>query len=209
MSDITREEQLARIARDITFSDEFVDLLDDVYSQEDRIAEFESDPKQFLVRHGFYIPGGIVVVIHDPGTIGRPARVDLHWRESIKPAPSEMQSSMAQELRRLARIAWDTLHSREMRQLIDVVQTSPEALRLFTSNPREYAATHRVHIPNELEVIVHVDDSGEVRVDLHFKTSEFKTSGPDGELRPSVRRMSECGCCWYDPQTGGYGYYAC
>jgi hypothetical protein len=190
------EEQLARIARDIMFSDEFVDLLDDVYSQEDRIAEFESDPKQFLVRRGFYIPDGIVVLIHDPGTIGRPARVDLHWRESIKPAPSEMQTSMTQELRRLARIAWDTLHSREMRQLRDVVQASPEALRSFTSNPREYAATHQVVIPNELEVIVHVDDSGpraqEVRVDLHFKTS-----GPDGQLRGGCCYCGGGECCYY------------
>jgi hypothetical protein len=197
MSDIIREEQLARIARDIIFSDEFVGLLDYVYSQEDRIAEFESDPKQFLVRHGFYIPGGIDVVIHDPGTIGRRARVDLHWPESIKPAPSEMQSSMKQELRRLARIAWDTLHTREMRQLRDVVQASPEALRSFTSNPREYAATHQVFIPKELEVIVHVEDSGDVRVDLHFGPT-----GPDGRREPT-----QGGCCYYIPATGEYCYY--
>jgi hypothetical protein len=100
-----------------------------------------------------------------------------------------------QELRRLARLAWDTLHSREMRRLRDEVQASPEALRSFTSNPREYAAAHQVLIPDELEVIVHADDSREVRVDLHFRTS-----GSDVQRRPSGGGCCYCGgggCCYY------------
>src|SRR5260370_21643667 len=86
MSDHAQEEHVARIAGDIMFGDKYMDLLESIYSERDTIVEFETNPKHFLKRHGINIPDAIEVVIHDPGALGRPARVDFHWEESEQTA---------------------------------------------------------------------------------------------------------------------------
>ena len=66
-------------------------------------------------------------------------------------------------------MASETLHSREMKQLRQTVQASPEALKEFASNPKGYAKAHGVVIPDELELKVELDDGDEPpRVDIHF-----------------------------------------
>lgn len=88
MSDHTQDEHLARIAGDIIFGDKYMDLLEVIYSERDAIAEFETNPKHYLMRHGIPIPDGIDVVIHDRGGLGRSARVDFHWGEWVQAARS-------------------------------------------------------------------------------------------------------------------------
>jgi hypothetical protein len=186
MNDHAQEEHLARIAGDIMFGDKYMDLLESIYSERDTIVEFETNPKHFLMRHGIHIPDGIDVVLHDPGALGRPARVDFHWGESVQTAQSDMLAAR-QRLRELARVAWDTLHSREMKQLKQIVQTSPGALKEFASNPKTYAAAHQVTIPDGLDVIVHLDDPNGLRIDLHFHAT-----GHSSRLMAG----SSGGCCY-------------
>lgn len=196
MANYTNEEYLARIAGEIMFSDQYLDLLESTYSAEDTITEFETDPKGFLVSHGIHIPDAIEVIIHHRGAIARPARVDFHWDESAQIDRSDVFAAR-QTLRELARVAWDTLHSREMKQLRQALQASPAALREFASAPRAYAAAHQVTIPDEIELIVHLDDPDEPRIDAHF---DIAANGN----RPIIIPMG--GCCYC--QGGGCCYYA-
>jgi hypothetical protein len=196
MSDRAQEEHLARTAADIMFGDKYMDLLERVYSERDTIVEFETNPKQFLLRHGIKIPDAIDVVIHDPGTLNRTARVDFHWGDWAKPARPDILAAR-KKLRELARVAWDTLDSREMKQLRQTVQSSPGALKEFTSNPTAYARAQRVAIPDDMDLIVHLDDPNELRIDVHFDA----TSASSG-LRP----VTLGGCCYC--YRGGCCYYA-
>jgi hypothetical protein len=180
----TEGERLARVAGDIMFGDTYMDLLESIYSKHDSIVEFESDPKSVLRRNGIDVPSSIEVIIHDPGALGRPARLDFHWREAAR---SDMRAAR-QKLRELARLAWDTLHSLEMKRLTASVEASPTALKEFVSNPKAYSAAHGVSIPEGLDLVVHDDDPKALRIDLHF------TVGPMG------------GCCYC--KGGGCCYYA-
>ena len=58
------DDYLARIATDIMYSDKYIDLLGSIYSERDSIAEFEINPKHYLMRHGIHIPDDIDVVLH-------------------------------------------------------------------------------------------------------------------------------------------------
>lgn len=190
MSHHAYDEPLARIAADIMFGKKYTDLLETIYSQPSTIAEFEKKPKQFLNRNGIDVPDAIEVIIHDPGSVGRPARVDFHWQESDHPA------SGRESLRLLARVAWDTLHSPAMKRVKIDVQASPSALKEFASDPKAYLAAHDVAVPEGIEVIVHPDNPKDVRIDCHFGTVKGKN------------RMdaAEGGCCYCE----GHGccYYA-
>ena len=191
MSDYTEEVHLARIAGDIMFSDRYLDLLERTYSDQDTIVEFEASPKEFLMRHGIHIPNAIDVIIHDPGEVGRRARVDFHWGPWVEPAPPDR--SATQELRDLARMAWDTLNSSEMKQLRQAVQTSPGALQEFASNPKAFAAAHKVTIPDGMDLIVHQDDPNDLRIDIHF--GDLNAGGP--RARGGCCYCSDGGCCYY------------
>jgi len=162
------DDYLARIATDIMYSDKYIDLLGSIYSERDSIAEFEINPKHYLMRHGIHIPDDIDVVLHYPGALGQLGRVDFHWGEPVRTALSNMRAAR-EKFRELARMASETLHSREMKQLRQTVQASPEALKEFASNPKGYAKAHGVVIPDELELKVELDDGDEPpRVDIHF-----------------------------------------
>jgi hypothetical protein len=75
---------LARMMVEIMFSEQYLNLLDSIYSTQDTIAEFEADPKQLLIRRGIHVPDAVDVVIHYSGAIGRPARVDFHLGRADK-----------------------------------------------------------------------------------------------------------------------------
>lgn len=111
------QDYLARIAGEIMFSEKYMDLLDHIYSTRDTIVEFELNPKSFLMRHGIHIPEDMDVIIHEPGTLGKRARVDFHWGESVQTAHSNILAAR-RRCRELARLACDTLHSREMEKLM-------------------------------------------------------------------------------------------
>jgi hypothetical protein len=193
MSDNNRGKYLARLAGEIMFSDQYLDLLEVIYSARDTITEFEANAKGFLIGHGIRIPDTIEVIIHDPGEVGRPARVDFHWKESEQAALPDIFVAR-QSLRELVRVAYDTLHSPEMMQLKETVRSSPEALSEFTADPRAYATAHEVIISDELELIVHTDDPNGPRIDLHFRPATTATSEP--ALRPVGH-----GCCYCDEDT--------
>lgn len=80
-------DYLARIAVDILFSDKYMDLLKSVYSERETVVEIETKSKNFLMHHDIGIPDGVDVVVHDPDTLGKPARVDFHWEDSIQTFP--------------------------------------------------------------------------------------------------------------------------
>ena len=156
-----REDSLATIAGDIMFSKEFVDVLQEAYSDERSLQDFEVDPRGFLARHGIDMPDGIEVVLHDRGTVGRPGRVDLHWQAT---APDDGSGQM----RRTARRAWDLLTSDEMDRLRERIRGSSKELDRFVADPKGYAATHGVHVADNMELLVHADDPADPRVDVHF-----------------------------------------
>lgn len=187
------EQYVARLASEIMFSDQYLDLLEAVYSEEAAIAEFEASPKEYLIAHGIRIPDAIEVLIHDPGQVGRPARVDFHWNESEE-VPLPHVFIARQSVRELARQAYDTLHSDEMKKLKATVRHSPEALSALAADPLAYAATHQVIIPDQLELIVHPDNPHGPRIDLHFQTA-----GTDPAV-PSMQREGH-GCCYCDDVT--------
>jgi hypothetical protein len=197
MSDYAPENYLARIAGEIMFGDQYLDLLERIYSTQGTIDEFESDPKGFLMRSGIHIPGAIDVIIHDSGAVGRPARVDFHWDESAQILRSDAFAGR-QKLRELARLAWDTLHSREMMQLRQSLETSPTLLSEFISDPRAYAAAHLVNIPEEIEIIVHQKNrGGGLRIDAHFDAS---TGSYQSGAMVAGGGCCYCGggeCCYY------------
>ena len=196
MSDNSQEAYLAHLAGDIMFGERYLDLLENIYSEHDTIMEFEASPRHFLNRHGIHVPDGIDVIIHDPGALGRPARVDFHWGEEVEAARTEMVAAR-QKLRELARLAWETLHNPEMMQLRQVVQASPGALKEFAANPKTYAADHKVSIPEQMDVIVHLDNPNDLKIDLHF-------SAPGRVSRLGVHPLGG-GCCYCS--GGGCCYY--
>jgi hypothetical protein len=112
----TSEEHIGRVAADILFGGEFIDLLDRIYSDQENISEFESNPKRFLTNHGIDIPDEIEVLIHTPGEPGRLPRVDLHWREKVDTYDSTIRTAR-HKMRELAQAAADILHSPEMKRL--------------------------------------------------------------------------------------------
>jgi hypothetical protein len=195
MPENPQEDHLARIAGDIAFSDKYMDLLESIYSERETILEFETNPKHFLMRHGIGIPDGIDVVIHHPGALGKAARVDFHWGEWVQTAEADKLAAR-RKLRELARAAWDTLHGREMKRLRQTIQSSPEALKEFASDPKAYATAHQVTIPDELELLVHLEDPNDPVICLHFDSLRASSSGivPLG------------GCCYC--RGGGCCYYA-
>lgn len=181
------QDYLARIAGEIMFSEKYMDLLDHIYSTRDTIVEFELNPKHFLMRHGIHIPEDMDVIIHEPGTLGKRARVDFHWGESVQTAHSNILAAR-RRCRELARVACDTLHSREMEKLIQAVEASPEALQECASNPKRYAAAHSVTVPDELDFIVDPRDPNGTRIELRF-------GAPSGISEAKMRIIGGYYCC--------------
>lgn len=204
MSDPVQDEYLARIAADILFSDKYGEVIAEIYKNEGSVADFEADPKPYLLRHGIAVPDGLDVIIHDAGEVGKPARVDFHWGDWAK-ASLNGESARSRELRRLARQAWDTLQGPEIQRLRQVLRTSPDVLREFAANPREYARLNGIPIGEEFEVFVHAENSEDPRIDLHFHVNNDQgsqdTRSPRGSL-PTV----DGGCCYCG--NGGCCYYA-
>jgi hypothetical protein len=175
------------------YSDQYLDTLETVYSDQSAIGEFEASPKDYLIAQGIRIPDAIEVLIHDPGEVGRPARVDFHWNDSGEASLPDLFIAR-QSVRELARQAYDILHSEEMKELKAAVRDSPEALSAFAADPLAYAATHDVIIPDQLELIVHSDSPGGPRIDVHFQPATIDAGAPS--LRPVGH-----GCCYCDDVT--------
>ncbi len=175
------------------FSDQYLDLLRGVYADPAEISDFESSPKDYLVARGIRIPDAIEVVLHEPGDIGRPARVDFHWNDSAE-APLPDVFVARQSLRERARQAYDLLHSDEMTRLKAAVRASPEALRALAADPLAYAAAHGIAVPGHLELIVHPDSPSGPRIDVHFQPDGAGTGAP------AMKTVGH-GCCYCDDVT--------
>lgn len=116
--------------------------------------------------------------------------MDFHWDESEEASlPQEFLAR--QSVRDLARQAYDTLHNDEMKRLKATVRNSPEALTAFAADPLAYAATHQITIPDQIELIVHLDNPDGPRIDLHFQPATTSTALP---RMPPVGH----GCCYCD-----------
>ena len=187
--------QVAQIAADVMFSAPYYELLQRVYSNTTEIADFESDPKSYLRCHDINVPDEIDVVIHTPGAAGRPARVDFHWRHRAEAAKSTVEDLIWQQ-RYLAGAAWHFLHSPEMNALKSRVEDSPKDVARFAEDPRAFAAANGVTVPDGLEIVVHADEPGRPRIDVHFGPP------PDTAMLPPIGGgCCYCGadgiCCYY------------
>jgi len=184
--------QLGEIAADIMFGARYQELIYRVYSSESEIARFETDPGTYLREKGIEVPAQIEVVLHDPGTVGHPGRVDFHYEH-----PDNLQGATLQDVVRVrrdrARAAWHFLHSQEMRALKARIKGSPIEVKVFAEAPRAYAAANGIAVPSDLEIVVHPKESGEPRIDVHFSLA---TNLP---ISPGARPNGGLGCCYCDP----------
>jgi hypothetical protein len=198
MTEHSQEQHLARIAGDIMFGDQYLDLLDRIYSEQLTMSEFETNPKYFLIRHGIPIPEGIDVLIHEKGSLGKPGRVDFHWGDSV-PIAREETLAARRKFRSLAHQAWSTIHSPEMRSLVKTMTGDPAALKAFASDPKAYLQTRGISVPDGIDVILHSEDQMAPRVDLHFRAP-----GPISSMRRDQKVIGcyycvggEC-CCYQE-----------
>lgn len=195
MPNMKHSLEIANCAADIMFSAEYYELLREIYSRRDSIAEFEGNPKEFLVRRILDFPAEVTVVVHSPGDIGRPARIDFHWPHA-KNGPAATEA--ARRRRQLAGAAWHFLHSPEMNAMKARVNSSLQDAEVFAQSPRAFAAANGVSVPEGLEIVVHLKKSGPPRVDIHFGSLE-----PADIVANAIPVGAGCCycegnyCCWY------------
>jgi hypothetical protein len=187
---------LAGTAANIMFSGTYLRLLRDAYTKESSIQEFERNPRVFLARHGIEVPAAIEIVIHRAGGVGKPGRVDFHWDEKAQ-APRAKGATHNDSLVQLAHIAWDTLHDREMQELLQSVRRSAAALQEFAADPMSYAKAHGVRVPEGMQVIVHTGQSGAPYVDIHFPFPEAMRNARAPEYDGGCCYCRDGGCCYY------------
>ncbi len=111
-----QSDDLGSIAQDIMYGDQYLDLISDTYSDKERIAEFEINPKYYLKHHGIRVPDAIDVAIPAPGSLGKPPRVEFRWA-SRQSARAEVLAAR-RAFRELARLARATLNTREMKGVL-------------------------------------------------------------------------------------------
>lgn len=102
-------------------------------------------------------------------------------------------------LRSRARQALGILHSPAMKQLRQRLRTSADVLEEFAAEPRVYAATRQIPIPDDFEVIIHRDGPNGPRIDLHFQATSpgTHTSMRQGDIVDGCCYCEWDHCCTY------------